>query len=337
MPDSRFTLMIHLPNGVTSSVLTDASSTTTALLEWCISTFDLEEYENLRLYGLRTGGQPAVELKDDDLVQPYALTGVRIAPEGKGDVAVPEQASWRQLCEQLPRVGLDARYDLWRDLEQLPEGAIDRASIKESRTGTVLSDEAKQVQQQVRVVDFTNMTFNRVRFGGAEFVPTEATNKHVTLSPAQCVSFMSVPEQHYPELTRLQAELCHPLKLLRDLPIALANSRAAQKKAAASEDRDLTELGAIAYEQHRIEEEITEQQTKVHAIRQQIEAIITTSERVEQRFHTQIHLSWYEMHQVEGASVIAFQDASAKLAWRPPAADAAKPEGLNKRKRVEDA
>jgi hypothetical protein len=306
MPDSVFTLMIHLPNGVTGSVLTDASITTTALLQWCISAYELEEHQNLRVFGLRSDEQPAVELKDDDLILPYASTGVRIAPAGEGDVAVPEPASWRQLCEKLPRVGFASRYLLWMNLEQLPEGAIDRASIEESPTGTVLSDEAKQVQQQVRVVDVTNMTFNRVRFGGAEFVPTEATNKQVTLSAAQCVSFMSVPAQHYPELTRLQADLRHAQKLLRDLPIALEYSKTAQLKAVESDDRDLLELGAMTYEQHRIRAELSQQQEKAAANQQRIDAMIATPKR-RLWYASEFILDWMDHHELDGALVIAFE------------------------------
>jgi hypothetical protein len=300
--------MTHLPNGVALRLQYRDTRNAADVLAWCISTYHLGEHENLRLYGLRSDGQPAVELQDDELVQPYASTSLRIAPAGQGDVVVPEPASWRHLCEKLPRVGFSSRYRLWRDLEQLPEGAIDRSSIREVPNRILETDEAKKVQQQVRVVDFTSMTFNRIRRFGPDFVPTEATDKEVTLRTVQFVSYMSVPEALYPELKRLQAALRPSQKLLHDLPIALENSKAAQLKAVEAEDRDLNELGAMTYEQHRISKEVTEQQAKATVIQQKVHAILAAPKQ-RMSDDSSISLAWMDHYEIEGAAVTAFQSA----------------------------
>jgi hypothetical protein len=156
----------------------------------------------------------------------------------------------------------------------LPEGAIDRSSITEVLDHDPGSDAAKAVQQQVRVVDFANMTFNRIRWEGAEFVPFASLEDRVQLGSTYVASCTTVPQ------ALLQAELQHSQKLLRGLPIALANSKAAQKIAVESEDRDFLELGAIANEQHRIEKEISQQLTKANASQNSIETIISTAPKV---------------------------------------------------------
>ena len=60
---------------------------------------------------------------------------------------------------------------MWVDLEQLPAGAIDRESIVEESNDEVDDAAAQAVQDEVRVVDFTNMTFNCIRSEGAKFKP----------------------------------------------------------------------------------------------------------------------------------------------------------------------
>jgi hypothetical protein len=57
------------------------------------------------------------------------------------------------------------------NLEQLPVGAIDQLSIEEVSNFRLQTDEAKAVQRQVLVADFTSMTFNRIRWEGAEYMP----------------------------------------------------------------------------------------------------------------------------------------------------------------------
>jgi hypothetical protein len=133
-----------MPSGVTKSSSRNAGDTAQMLVASLLNYLEGFEDLQLRVYGLRADGQPAVELKDDDLILPYASTGVRIAPAGEGDVVVPEPESWRELRQKLPRVGFAAR-KLWHLLELLREGAIDPTSIRNMLNRGTQNEEAKKV------------------------------------------------------------------------------------------------------------------------------------------------------------------------------------------------
>ena len=117
---------------------------------------------------------------------------------------------------------------------------------------------------------------------------------------------LTVPIDSYPELKRLAADLRHSKKLMRDLPIALANSKSALKKAVASDERDFTELGVMTYEQHRLESEIAEQQKKAAAIQKQIDSCLRARKEY-MWWASPLYLNWNDHYEIEGAAVVAFE------------------------------
>jgi len=209
------------------------------------------------------------------LLRPYKDVGVKLVATCTLANAVVDASL---LSCRLPHIGESARRQLLERLLQCTPGQLDLASIHESPSAvSAVTAGASGIHNLVAILLIsmnppnTTTPQTSIQFEGEQMFPFRLLPDEggVEFCSGYTCEYRLITDEHHAKQQALAAQVAHCKRLLRDLPVALENSRMTMKSHAASEEVDFNTVGAMVIEQLRIDEEIIAQGTRLKQLEEE--------------------------------------------------------------------
>lgn len=126
-----------------------------------------------------------------------------------------------------------------------------------------------ELQQSIGIINCTDMTSScQIEYQGEKMAPFKlASGRGVEFRGQYSYQYKGASQVYIDEVNAarkgLESDISHCKKLLRELPIALDNSKKAMARLSESSDPGINEMGCMVLEQKRINTEIQQQKEKL--------------------------------------------------------------------------